>query len=193
MTNHVEFDSTKPNSPTNRLPAPPPASNEDLRIADPVDRAGVDAALVARLSFDGYKLRWIATEPKAWTAFSGSADESALESVKDIGPTPQGHFTVDPADIQYLVEGPDWGSHRVRLQPVAATVDRMRDCFKLIRTGMYIHGGTDKGTKGCIELNDNAEEKAFFDALAAYGSPIDIEVKYTGARETAYEAPSCPY
>jgi len=193
MPEQSEFVSSAINSPRNRLPAPPPDTGEDLIIGQPVDTSGLDVALVARLTFDGYKLRWVAAQPREWTAFSGLADESARESKQDIGPTPQGHFTIDPADIQYLEQGPDWGSHRVRLQPLAATVNRMRDCFNLIRTGMYIHGGDAKGTKGCIELNDDAEEKAFFDALAAYGRPIDLEVKYTGARETAYEEAACPY
>ncbi|WP_027923157.1 L,D-transpeptidase [Pseudomonas sp. URMO17WK12:I12] len=193
MRERSEFDPSKINSQQNRLPAPPPASGEDLVIGEPVDTSMLDAALVVYLTFDGYTLRWIGAQAKEWVAFSGVAGENARESEQDIGPTPQGHFTIDPADIQYLVEGPDWGSHRVRLQPVAATVTRMRDCFKLIRTGMYIHGGDVKGTKGCIELNDNAEEKAFFAALAAYGRPIDLEVKYAGTRELAYEAPECPY
>ncbi|EJM48106.1 hypothetical protein [Pseudomonas sp. GM48] len=188
-----EFDPSKMNSQTNRIPAPPPATGEDLVIGEPVDTSALDAALVVRLTFDGYKLRWVAAQTKEWVAFSGVADESARESEQDIGPTPQGHFTIDPADIQYLEEGPDWGAHRVRLQPVAETVTRMRDCFKLIRTGMYIHGGDVKGTKGCIELNDSVEENAFFVALAAYGRPIDLEVKYAGARERVYEAPACPY
>ena len=193
MQERREFDPAKPNSEANRLPAPPPSVGEDLVIGEPIDTSGLDAALVARLTFDGYKLRWITAAASDWTAFSGLADESARESVQDFGPTPQGHYTVDPADIQYLEPSADWGSHRVRIQPVAATVNRMRDCFKLIRTGMYIHGGDVRGTKGCVELNDNAEEKAFFSALKAYGRPIDLEVKYTGRREVAYEAAACPY
>ena len=55
---------------------------------------------------------------------------------------------------------------------------------------MYIHGGTDLGTIGCIEINDDAEEKAFFDKLAAYGERIELEVKYTGQREKNTRIPA---
>ena len=58
---------------------------------------------------------------------------------------------------------------------------------------MYIHGGQDLGTIGCIEINDDAEEKAFFDKLAAYGKRIELEVRYSGAREKKYEDTRCPY
>ena len=193
MQERSEVDPTAQQSETDGRSAPPPIASEDLKIGDPVDTSALDAALVARLSFDGYKLRWHATAASEWTAFSGAADESARESQKGIGPTPQGHFTIDPSDIETFDPSDDWGSHRVRLQPLAATVKRMSDCFKLIRTGMYVHGGTVKGTHGCIELNGDTDEEAFFATLKAYGRPIDLEVKYTGARESAYEEQSCPY
>ena len=167
--------------------------NDDLVIGDPVEARGAELTGSARLTFDGYKLKWVATQPKSWTGFSGPAAENERESVKDTGPTPQGHYTVDPADIQELDPDDDWGSYRVRLQPLKATVDRMISCFKLVRTGLYIHGGSATGTHGCIELNDDAEEKDFFATLAAYGRPIDLDVKYSGQRETKYEDPRCPY
>lgn len=69
----------------------------------------------------------------------------------------------------------------------------MSSCFGVIRTGLYIHGGNVTGTHGCIELNDDDEEGAFFKKLKAYGKKIELEVKYTGAREKKYEEPKCPY
>jgi hypothetical protein len=162
----------------------------DLVIAAEVaNRAGS-----ATLLFDGYKLYWKQTGQDAdYTAFSGAADESAKESTKDIGPTPQGLFAVDPANIEEFDASDDWGTHRVKLEPYAGTVKRMSDCFKLVRTGMYIHGGTYAGTHGCIELNDDAEEAAFFGKLKAYGRKIEIEVRYKGDRQRKYEESACPY
>ena len=194
MTNSKDAPRSAPaSSPTNRLPAPPPRSGEDLVVGKPVDMKALDPTRAASLLFDGYQLRWLGSQPEAWTAFSGTADESAKESEKELGPTPQGHFTIDPADIQYLTPSVDWGSHRVRLQPLRATLERMQNCFGVVRTGMYIHGGSERGTHGCIELNNDADEEKFFAKLKEYGGPIDIEVKYTGARKAAYEDTRCPY
>jgi hypothetical protein len=180
---------------TKRLPAPPPRDAVDLSISDPITSLplGAKAGGTARLTFDGYKLIWHGTGGATYTAFSGAADESLRENVADLGPTPQGKYAVDPANVQDLVPSDDWGSHRVKIEPYATTVDRMRDCFKLVRSGMYIHGGIVTGTKGCIELNDNAEEEAFFTKLKAYGTKIEIEVKYAGDREAKYEVAACPY
>ena len=69
----------------------------------------------------------------------------------------------------------------------------MRDCFNLIRTGMYIHGGSQRGTHGCIELNNDSDEKDFFARLKKYGKPIELEVRYVGEREKRYEEVRCPY
>lgn len=171
-------------------------SGADLVISAPVDIAadGLVRTGLDRLTFDGYSLVWHGADPKTFTAFSGLADESAKESVADRGPVPQGKYGIEPSRIE---KSPDpetaWGKKRVPLEPYRATVDRMRDCFGVIRTNMYIHGGSDLGTIGCIEINIDAEEKAFFDKLAAYGKRIELEVKYTGTRETKYEEANCPY
>lgn len=146
-----------------------------------------------RLMFDGYTLYWQGSNPSTYTGFSGQANEGAKESVKDTGPIPQGKYAIDPNNIELLQPSPDWGSHRVKAEPYKATVDRMSDCFKVIRTGMYIHGGSVTGTSGCIELNDDAEENAFFDKLKAYGRKIELEVRYVGDREKKYEDTRCPY
>jgi hypothetical protein len=166
----------------------------DLVIADPI--APTDRSLITgndRLVFDGYNLSWSGDNPQTWPAFSGASDESANEAVANIGPTPQGRFVIDPANIEKFDENDDWGGHRVKIEPMAATVKRMADCLKVIRTGMYVHGGNAKGTHGCIELNSNADEKAFFKRLAEYGGKIELEVHYSGARAIKYELKACPY
>ena len=180
--------------PDKTLLSPGPKLDTDLRIAEPVGvhegeyKAGAD-----RLVFDGYTLAWQGANPASWPAFSGTPNEDTTENIADIGPTPQGLFAIDPANIQQLAPSDDWGSYRVRVEPYQVTVDRMKNCFKLIRTGMYIHGGNVKGTHGCIELNNDADEKAFFERLAAYRQRIELEVRYVGAREKKFEYAACPY
>jgi hypothetical protein len=81
----------------------------------------------------------------------------------------------------------------VRLDPIAETVGRMKSCFKLVRTGLYIHGGSVTGTHGCIELNVNKDEDDFFKKLDEYGKKIELEVRYVSDREERYEDTCCPY
>jgi hypothetical protein len=151
--------------------------------------------LLERLSFDGYYLRWHAATVTKYLAFSGAEDESARESEKDAGPIPQGKYTIDPDTVEDMPaqDHEDWGTKRVWLQPQKATVDRMKTCFPAVRTNMYIHGGTATGTSGCIEINDAAKHKSFFEQLAKYAKAIDIEVKYIDERKTSYEEMKCPY
>jgi hypothetical protein len=174
---------------------PATKGNLDLEVAEPV--AGAKGGPVAtgadRLTFDGYTLTWHGSHANSWPAFSGPADESASEATKDVGPTPQGLFAVDPSTVEQLEPTPDWGSYRVRLDPYAATVDRMKSCLKVIRTGMYIHGGEQTGTHGCIELKKDKDEAEFFSLLKKYGKKIELEVRYAGAREKKYELRDCPY
>ncbi len=145
------------------------------------------------LIFDGYTLTWHGSTTRSYTAFSGPPDELYRESEKDIGPVPQGMFTVNPANIEYLEPTDPWGEHRVMLEPHCATVSRMVDCFGVLRTRMYLHGGTLLGTHGCVELNDDLEEADFFTRLAEYGAPIDLEIRYVGDRDASFEEPQCPY
>lgn len=178
-----------------RTAPPPRIRGADVMISDPVnvDAEGTPILGNDRLTFDGYALTWHGASSKSYTGFSGPADEGAKESEKDIGPTPQGKYAVDPANIEDLQPSPDWGKHRVRIEPYKATVDRMTECFKLLRTGMYIHGGSEKGSHGCIELNNDADEDDFFARLKRYGRKIELEIKYAGAREAKYEDTRCPY
>ena len=69
----------------------------------------------------------------------------------------------------------------------------MEKCFKAIRTGLYIHGGKIKGTHGCIEINDDKEEKSFFTKLQKYGRKIELEVKFVDEMKKKLEEPNCPY
>lgn len=175
-----------------KQPAPPRFEPHDFEIIDDSESEAL-ARGAATLLFDGYNLLWRDTSGStSYSAFSGKADESAKESVKDEGPIPQGEYAVDPANIQDLEPSDDWGSYRVKCEPVKKTVDRMRDCFGVIRTGFYIHGGNESGSSGCIELNDDAVEAAFFKRLREYGAKIRMDVKFRGDRKAKYEEPKCP-
>ena len=95
-----------------RQPAPPPRDKTDVAISSPVviSGPGINPVDISRLVFDGYTLAWQGASAKSYSAFSGAADESFKEDAKDFGPTPQGKFTVDPANIEYLEPSDDWGS-----------------------------------------------------------------------------------
>ncbi len=179
-----------------RLPAPrPQRKNTDVVISDPVGEfhGATEKLANDRLTFDGYKLRWQGESSDEFNAFSGQADTSARESKKDYGPTPQGLFAVDPKNIEEFEPSDDWGENRVRVEPYRATVARMTDCFEAIRTDMFIHGGRLKGTSGCIEINNDDEEKRFFSKLKKYGRKIELEVKFVGEMERRLEETRCPY
>ena len=146
-----------------------------------------------RLTFDGYTLKWNGITPAEYDAFSGQADFSARESKKDLGPTPQGLFAIDPANIEELEPSDDWGRYRVKIEPYRSTVQRMSNCFEAIRTSMYIHGGKVSGTSGCIEINDDQQEINFFKKLKKYGRKIELEVRFVGEMENKLEESKCPY
>jgi hypothetical protein len=74
------------------LKVAPPKIQLDIVVADLVGEGLLQPPpAMDRLSFDGYRLRWIGSDPSSYTAFSGREDESVKESVKDEGPTPQGN------------------------------------------------------------------------------------------------------
>lgn len=172
------------------------SSSSDLPISNDVKESssGIEGLnSYDRLTFDGYQLHWLGASHSEYDAFSGQADLSARESKKDFGPTPQGLFAIDPANIEELELTDGWGSYRVKLEPYRSTVQRMSNCFDAIRTNMYIHGGKVRGTSGCIEINDDQQAKKFFEKLKNYGRKIELEVRFVGEMENKLEESKCPY
>ncbi len=165
----------------------------------PIPAAPLNPAVPDHIVFDGASLVWVSASGRtSYAAFSGRADGAATEATVDDGPVPQGKFTVDPANIQDLSSQPadvirEWGTARVPLQLRQSTRRRMIDGLEVDRRGFHIHGGTEMGTKGSIELNDVAVHRSFFDRLRAHGKPIDVEVLYSGVWEQRFELPSCRY
>ena len=83
-----------------RSPTPPPIRGADVLIGLPANR-DLNGELILggdRLTFDGYTLTWHGAGGRSYMAFSGAPNESAKESEMDVGPTPQGKFTVDPGN-----------------------------------------------------------------------------------------------
>ena len=97
----------------NLLVPGPQKKHTDLVVSMPVESVFETTASAGndRLIFDGYKLRWLGSSPAEYCVFSGQADLSARESKKDLGPTPQGLFAADPANIEELEPSDDWGNN----------------------------------------------------------------------------------
>ena len=179
-----------------RIKVDPQPKSTDSHVSDEIrDPSSSPAATWDRLIFDGYKLEWkrLRTVLYKFNAFSGQADLSARESEKDLGPIPQGLYTVNPKDIQSGPPNEDWGKRRVSIKPQGSTLKRMNSCFRKLRSGFYIHGGRTRGTAGCIEINNDVQDRSFFSKLKAYGKLMDLEVKYHKNLKGKLEEPKCPY
>lgn len=125
------------------------------------------------------------TGPVEFSATSGleGSQISGSQQIKDAGPIPEGRYTFlarrDPKRVSTVVENypeckldvregiqilphgtggcsfPGWGSHRVRLTPLAGNAAPHRG-------GFYLHDSHKGYSHGCIEV------AAFFDALIQY-------------------------
>ena len=124
--------------------------------------------------------------------FDYSIDRQGLE---DVGPLPQGRYTINPSDIQKMSLYDDfegtigglfgvftgkklggwpggdfaWGLARLDINPKSVKIG------DVIRSGFTIHGGADPGSAGCIDLIRC--ETLFFDKLQKYSSGTDIVLK----------------
>lgn len=66
-----------------------------------------------------------------------------------------------------------WGNYAVRLTPAGYTDTYGRDSFN-------IHGGSNKGSAGCIDVGKN--DITFFNAIKAYADALYLYVDYTGEK-----------
>lgn len=126
-------------------------------------------------------------------------------SVSDLGPTPEGLYYADPKKLQerksrlsrlkeaildtdmpladkaaYVFEKgtyrwqdekkkPSWGNYRVPLEPA-------EDTETFGRHSMYIHGGDELGSAGCIDLGPNMDRLAPY--IRSSRQPVRVRVKY---------------
>jgi|GEM_PF-3669094 len=98
------------------------------------------------------------------------------------GPVPEGEYSIKPNEIQNwndlnrsqqtkaLVgrgQWPggtrSWGEHRVWVNPYEITVVNPATGERVVRTGITIHGGEERGSAGCIDLC--TDHKRFFQKL----------------------------
>lgn len=129
----------------------------------------------------------------------------ASTSVSDHGPTPEGLYYVNPDEVQerlpwedrlktilfekkipvkdipaYLFKKgtyqwmrdkkyPSWGNYRVPLEPDSNTETYGRH-------SMYIHGGDELGSAGCIDLGKNMDQLAPYIKNSRH--PVNVRVKY---------------
>lgn len=106
------------------------------------------------------------------------------QKMEKIGPIPEGEYYINPQEIQYADDRTmidkvaglvgvvvnrggtmpggkfAWGIGRVWIHPQSVIIDGV------LRTNFSIHGGTDAGSAGCIDLTSN--DKPFFDTLEKY-------------------------
>jgi len=135
------------------------------------------------ISFNGSSLntfdqngRPVASYP-AVSGKSSSCQCSEDMNIPDYGPTPEGPYTVNPADTNHwsFLKGLGgwgsrigWGNQRTLLVPTGHNA--------LGRTQMYIHGGSFPGSIGCIDLTN--QNDAFHDWLSRQSGPVPVAVNY---------------
>lgn len=131
------------------------------------------------LVFDGGELALYGpdgAEVLTVAAVSGTPGSSPEDQTRsDYGPIPEGVYQVVPDE--YRVGGPggffsrlgDWGDFAVDIHPIRET-----DTFG--RDGFLLHGGSTRGSIGCIDVGPN--DGAVYNALKDIEGSIRVEVKY---------------
>jgi hypothetical protein len=152
-----------------------PAAGDPVNFSDPFGLSpdtlkydGKEAVLVD----DNGKERWRGT---ATSGRPGSTSQD--QSEEDVGPIPQGMYTLDPSQIstvsglRYLARNllGDWGYNRVGLTPFPVNA-------VFGRSGFMLHGGKIPGSAGCIDVGSG--EATLFPLLKAHKGPITVKVNY---------------
>ncbi len=159
------------------------------------------AAASPYLEFDGEQLSWYENnqKKKSWKAMSGQPAYQCAEyqNVPNSGPIPEGTWQVKQSNYQNFddlsmnemvisqagtiakIFGKQvgkwpggtwaWGKHRVWLEPKDETNTHGR-------TRITIHGGSDFGSAGCIDLADGMDD--FAQDYKKYGKDMPLTVKY---------------
>jgi Protein of unknown function (DUF2778) len=133
----------------------------------------------------------------------------AAQQEKNKGPIPEGKYWIDPTELHdttkwhglpnpaYLLwESRGWGKHRVTIHPHISTKTYGRG-------GFFIHGGTDPGSIGCIDLWDHMEsfvpvleeearraKAAIATGSATQATKIELTVDYSQFRSARYVLPA---
>lgn len=142
------------------------------------------------LGFDGSKLtlRENGNPITSWPAVSGRPGLQGQQHQlwPDHGPLPKGAYEINVDEIQQIGDledavgrlglpnwqggRPSWGNYRAWLTPKPRTQTYGRG-------GFAIHGGSEPGSAGCIDLTDTMDE--FVDLMRALGqTQVDVSVEY---------------
>ncbi|HEY3285471.1 MAG TPA: RHS repeat-associated core domain-containing protein [Armatimonadota bacterium] len=126
---------------------------------------------------------------KTVPAFSGIPGMTADDSTGFHGPTPEGDYWVDPATVQwhtpwynplswvpgnprYSTPLSSWGNFRVPITPSAGTDTHDRN-------GMFIHGGSEVGSHGCIDVGPN-DRSVIEGIIEKHKGRLKLRVDYSG-------------
>lgn len=161
----------------------------------------IAAASSPYLEFDGEQLSWYENnqKKKSWKAMSGQPAYQCAEyqNVPNNGPIPEGSWQVKQSNYQNFDDlsmndkvisqvgaiakafeksvgkWPGgtwaWGKHRIWLEPQDKTNTHGR-------TRITIHGGSDFGSAGCIDLAGGMDD--FAQDYKKYGKDMPLTVKY---------------
>lgn len=153
------------------------------------------------LQFDGQELIWYnnGIKYRSWPAVSGKADYQSPEyqNLAKLGPLPEGNWklrqdrfqqyddlsnsekiTNEIGKIPTALKMPmgkwpggrwAWGNSRIWLEPESGTNTYGRSNFS-------IHGGSEAGSAGCIDLTDKMDD--FANTFRNYGHDLLLKVKY---------------
>jgi RHS repeat-associated protein len=143
------------------------ASANPVTVVDPF---GLDT-----LVFKGGVLTHYDSKGNATASYPATSGKPGVTDprIRDVGPIPEGRYTVDPREIsptnflRRYFDLRDWGEYRVSMHP-----DPSNNMFG--RYGFFIHGGTDPGSSGCIDIG--SADKTFFPRLKSVGEPVPVIV-----------------
>ncbi|MCK5232065.1 MAG: DUF2778 domain-containing protein [Desulfobulbaceae bacterium] len=140
-----------------------------------------------RLIFDGGNLRAIWSKKLImYRAASGRPDAKgnfdyslARQKIPNEGPIPEGNYWINPAELQknawWRFRNPHdaWGNFWLTIHPYPTT-----DTYK--RGGFFIHGGSQYGSAGCIDLSYNMKRfvEVLRSELKTSNCYIPLEVRY---------------
>lgn len=117
------------------------------------------------LKFDGVSLKWFGQKQlRSYAAVSGKKTDAGgfdysvkRQRIPFKGPIPEGRYWVQPSQLQknawYRLKNPTsaWGDYwlTIRIYPGTTTYNR---------GGFFIHGGSNAGSAGCIDLTSNMNQ-----------------------------------
>ena len=141
-----------------------------------------------KLIFDSAKVHSIWTkETIFYPAVSGKPDKNGhfnyseeRQKISNIGPIPEGDYWINPKELQenawWRFRNPRdaWGNYWITIHSYPET-----NTYK--RGGFFIHGGSEEGSAGCIDLTHNMKNfvNILRSELKTFNCYIPLEVRYT--------------